>query len=129
MSCSYRGSWRSGRLDLETTGLDPLTAQIRLLQVAPASDPVLVVDLFKSGGVEAFREELERLRPVAHNAVFDAAFLRRAGVRLIPDCTMLAAHVLTGRREKLSALMATHFGIGMDKSLQKAAWDGELSEA
>ena len=122
---------RGGRvgLDLETTGLDPLTAQARLLQVAPEAGPVLVVDLFKAGGLHAFREELERIRPVAHNAIFDAGFLWRAGVRVVPDCTMLAGHVLTGRREKLSALAATHLGLEMEKELQKADWSGELSEA
>jgi ribonuclease D len=116
-------------LDLETTGLDPLTAQARLLQVAHDHGPVLVVDLFKAGGLHAFCEELERLRPVAHNAVFDAGFLWRAGVRAVPDCTMLAAHVLTGRREKLSALAETHLGVEMEKELQKADWSGELTEA
>lgn len=116
-------------LDLETTGLDPLTAQARLLQVAHDHGPVLVVDLFKAGGLHAFREEIERLRPVAHNAVFDAGFLWRAGVRVVPDCTMLAAHVLTGRREKLSALAETHLGLEMEKELQKADWSGELTEA
>ena len=116
-------------LDLETTGLDPLTAQARLLQVAHDNGPVLVVDLFKAGGLHLFREELMRLRPVAHNATFDAGFMWRAGVKMVPDCTMLAAHVLSGRREKLSALAVTHLGIEMEKELQKADWSGELSEA
>ena len=122
---------RGGRvgLDLETTGLDPLTTQARLLQVAHDYGPVLVVDLFKAGGLHTFREELERLRPVAHNATFDAGFLWRAGVRVVPDCTMLAGHVISGRREKLSALAATHLGLEMEKELQKADWSGELSEA
>ena len=114
-------------LDLETTGLDPLTAQARLLQVAHDHGPVLVVDLFRAGGLHTFREELGRLKPVAHNALFDAGFLWRAGVRVVPDCTMLAGHVLSGRREKLSALAATHLGLEMEKELQKADWSGELS--
>ena len=122
---------RGGRvgLDLETTGLDPLLARPRLLQLAADSGPVLVVDLFKAGGLEPLRGELERLRAVAHNAVFDAAFLRRAGMEMVPDCTMLAAHALTGRREKLSTLVTEYLDLPMEKALQTADWGGELSEA
>ncbi|MDP7000017.1 MAG: hypothetical protein QF569_28465 [Candidatus Poribacteria bacterium] len=34
-------------LDIETTGLDPLTHQIRLVQIAAQGLPVLIVDLFQ----------------------------------------------------------------------------------
>ncbi|MBV9116802.1 MAG: hypothetical protein JOY63_05485, partial [Acetobacteraceae bacterium] len=54
---------------------------------------------------------------MAHNAVFDAAFLWRAGIEMVPDCTMLAAHALTGRRESLAALAAEHLGRPLDKGL------------
>ena len=81
-------------LDLETTGLDPLTAEARLLQLAAPGEPVVVVDLFRAGGLEALREPLEQLRAVAHNAVFELGFLHRAGVRLMLGCTMLASHAL-----------------------------------
>ena len=34
-------------IDIETVGLDPLTGQIRLVQMAAAGLPTLVVDLFQ----------------------------------------------------------------------------------
>ena len=34
-------------LDIETTGLDPYTHRIRLVQIAAQGLPVLIVDLFK----------------------------------------------------------------------------------
>ena len=55
-------------------------------------------------------------------------FLRRAGVRLVPDCTLLAGHVLTGKAEKLSVLAERHLGLRLDKAEQTSDWSGELSE-
>ena len=115
-------------LDLETTGLDPLTSGARLLQLAPADGPVLVIDLFAVGGLESLSEAMSGLRTVAHNATFDASFLRRAGIQLVPDCTMLMSHILTGKREKLSELAERHLGRTLDKTFQKADWAGELSQ-
>src|SRR5206468_2973637 len=65
-------------------------------------------------------------RAVAHNATFAMGFLRQAGVRLVPDCTLLAGHVLTGRAEKLSVLAERHLGLHLDKAEQKSDWSGEL---
>jgi ribonuclease D len=115
-------------LDLETTGLDPLTAKPRLLQLAPPEGPVTVVDLFQAGGLEAVAEPLAQLKAVAHNATFDMGFLRRAGVRLVPECTLLAAHVLTGKAEKLSVLAERHLGLHLDKAEQTSDWSCELSD-
>jgi DNA polymerase-1 len=116
-------------LDLETTGLSPLSAQARLLSLAAAQGPALVIDLPAVGGLHALRESLEGLRTVAHNALFDAGFLWRAGVRIVPECTLLAFHVLNGRRAKLSELAKLYLEIELDKTHQKADWSGELSEA
>src|SRR3954451_20243834 len=55
-------------------------------------------------------------------------FLRRAGVRLVPECTLLAAHVLTGKAEKLSVLAERRFGLHLDKAEQTSDWSGELSD-
>jgi DNA polymerase I len=114
--------------DLETTGLDPLTAQARLLQLAPTDGPVTVIDLAQAGGLHALREPLEALRAVAHNATFDMGFLWRAGVRLVPDCTLLANHVLTGKPEKLAVLAERHLGLALDKAEQASEWSGPLTE-
>jgi DNA polymerase-1 len=115
-------------LDLETTGLDPVRHEGRLLQLAPAEGPVVIVDLFSTGGFGPMQEPLQRLRAVAHNATFDMGFLHRAGVRLTTDCTLLANHVLTGTREKLSTLAEKRLGLPLDKAEQKSDWTGELSE-
>jgi DNA polymerase I len=118
-------------LDLETTGLDPLTDRVRLLQLALPGATTVVVDLARTGGLEALRDPLGRLRAVAHNAVFEMSFLHRAGIDVTLDCTMLAAHALQpsrdGRGESLEALAQRHLGLALDKSLQTSDWGGELS--
>jgi DNA polymerase-1 len=116
-------------LDLETTGLDPLVAEARLLQLAPADGPVVIIDLFRTGGFAPLREPLERLQAVAHAATFDMGFLHRHGARLTLDCTLLANHARTGRREKLATLAEQHLGIVLDKIEQVSDWSGPLSEA
>ena len=71
-------------LDIETSGLDPLTAQIRLVQIAAQGLPVLMVDLFKC------RHGLSVLTPllanksvkVIHNAKFELKFLLQNEVEL-----------------------------------------------
>lgn len=115
-------------LDLETTGLDPLVSSPRLLQVAAEGEPVFVFDLFQIGGLHALRASLENLHVVAHNATFDMGFLRKAGVKLTPECTMLAAHILTGRMFSLADLVDSYLGWTLDKTEQVSDWGGELTD-
>jgi len=71
-------------LDIETTGLDPHTHRIRLVQIAAQGLPVLIVDLFKC------RHGLSALTPllvnksvkVIHNAKFELKFLLQNEVEL-----------------------------------------------
>ena len=71
-------------LDIETTGLDPYTHRIRLVQIAAQGLPVLIVDLFKC------RHGLSVLTPllanksvkVIHNAKFELKFLLQNEVEL-----------------------------------------------
>ena len=71
-------------LDIETTGLDPHTHRIRLVQIAAQGLPVLIVDLFKC------RHGLSVLTPllanksvkVIHNAKFELKFLLQNEVEL-----------------------------------------------
>ena len=115
-------------LDLETTGLFPHEgAKARLLQVSAKEGPVLVIDLFQVGGLNALKESLQNLRAVAHNAVFDMKFLRSEGVLLTLDCTLLANHILTGKMTKLSDVCATRLNIPVDKTLQTSDWSGDLT--
>src|SRR5437588_6844957 len=72
-------------LDTETTDLDPYTARLRLIQLA-APDGVRIIDLdyFRDSDLKAgealtpLRRLLAAPRPIkiAHNAKFDAKFLR-----------------------------------------------------
>jgi DNA polymerase-1 len=114
-------------LDIETTGLDPLTARARLLQVATAGAPAIVVDLDRVGGLAALKSEIEQLRPVCHNALFELGFLRKAGICTLPDCTLLANHCIAGQRESLEDVAGRVLGRQLDKTLQKSNWSGELS--
>src|SRR5215211_4959082 len=75
-------------LDTETTELDPFTARLRLIQLAtPERVFIFDFDAFANGGPAAaahsdalapLRRLLEAPRPVkiAHNAKFDAKFLK-----------------------------------------------------
>jgi len=111
-------------IDLETTGLSPLTAQARLLQLSDVKQ-TLVIDLWKAGGLAAFKKALEPLHLVAHNAVFEMGFLYRAGVEVKLDCTMLASHVLTGKRVGLKALAQQYLDLDMSKEEQVSDWSAE----
>lgn len=124
-------------VDTETTGLDPYTAQLRLMQIATPSK-VFVVD--------ATTCELRILQPLfdgnrrvlLQNAKFDLKFLAQAGVQM-PDGrtlfdTMLAAQLLNagtaeGRRCSLDALATRYLGLSLDKTLQESDWTGPLSPA
>jgi DNA polymerase-1 len=102
-------------LDTETTGLDPRTDRVRLLQLAAPGWPVLVLDLWQIP--ESAWNPLRRLlaQPslvtIFHNAKFDLQFLRQAGLpvqgRLVD--TMLASQLLDAglhtRRHSLADLV------------------------
>src|SRR4051812_46139243 len=72
-------------LDTETTDLDPFTSRLRLIQLA-TPDKVFIVDVdtFRNGDfrknedLAPLRRLLEAARPIkiAHNAKFDAKFLK-----------------------------------------------------
>lgn len=80
-------------LDVETTGLDPLAARMRLVQVAvPTPDPpcrVYVADCFELGQQEVAHTLAELLADpevtvVGHNLKFDLAFIRQAAGQRLP---------------------------------------------
>ncbi|MBO0723041.1 MAG: DNA polymerase, partial [Blastocatellia bacterium] len=73
-------------LDTETTGLDPHTAKLRLIQLA-TPETSFIIDLFRltAGALTPILALLAAPRPlkVLHNAKFDAKFLlRHCGIRL-----------------------------------------------
>lgn len=93
-------------IDTETTGLDPRTSTVRLLQVATPG-ATFVIDLFRidtpADALAELFEVLARVTVVGHNLAFDLGFLARLG--FTPGAafdTMLAATVLSTSTEERS---------------------------
>ena len=125
--------------DTETTGLDPFTSRVRLLQFA-TPERVWIVDCFAFEALEhpGLRAVLEAERPVkvVHNAKFDARMLDRhaSGVRMrgIFD-SYLASQVVSagasGVSHSLKSAVERYLKVEVDKSKQLSDWSGELSES
>jgi DNA polymerase I-like protein with 3'-5' exonuclease and polymerase domains len=123
--------------DTETTGLDPHTSKLRLLQLATPYT-TFVIDCFKFGPdqIKPVLDLLVTEQPVkvAHNAKFDAKFLmRHCGVRLggIFDtylASLLASAGDENHRHGLEPVANRYLDIQMDKAAQTSDWSGELNE-
>src|SRR4030095_8803289 len=133
-------------LDTETTELDPFTSRLRLIQLAPPEPGVFfALDAFSNGGPNAahsdalapLRRLLEAPRPIkiAHNAKFDAKFLKHnLGVDLGGLFDTLLASQLVGagdieERHGLETVANRYLNELVDKSERLSNWDFELSEA
>jgi DNA polymerase-1 len=125
-------------LDTETTGLDPFTSHVRLVQIATPTT-VYVVDCFAfpalaNARLAAFLAA-ERPVKVLHNAKFDARMLDyHAGARIrgIFDTYLASQIVAAGISEgsnSLKAVAARNLGVEVDKAERLSDWSGELSEA
>jgi DNA polymerase-1 len=121
-------------LDIETTGLDPRTSKVRLVQVA-TTDFVGLIDCFRVDPRPVL-QALARTTVVAHNAKFEWMHIyHHYGIALdnIRD-TMLAAQVLAcgnlygGAGFSLEALVLEEFDYQLDKEMQESDWGGELTE-
>lgn len=123
-------------LDTETTGLDPFTDRVRLIQLSTPDD-VFVVDCFAFDALEDARlvDLLEQPRPIkiVHNAKFDARMLGRssgAHIRGIFDtylASQLVAAGVFGQSHSLRAVAERHLGVSIDKREQRSDWSRELS--
>ncbi|MFN0084664.1 MAG: bifunctional 3'-5' exonuclease/DNA polymerase [Blastocatellia bacterium] len=124
-------------LDTETTGLDPHTKRLRLLQLATAQE-TFIFDCFQCAP-EALRPVLDLVaseRPVkiAHNAKFDAKFLmRHCGIRVGGAFdTYLASQLISAGndadRHGLEPVVRRFLGIELDKTAQTSDWSQPLSE-
>jgi DNA polymerase-1 len=124
-------------VDTETTGLDPLTDRLRLVQFAVPGGPVVAVDTWQVP-VQILEPIFTAKHVLAfHNGKFDLQFLRAAGLpwptaRLID--TQVAAQLLGAGTEDgrlracgLAALAQHWLGIEIDKSLQISDWSGTLT--
>lgn len=125
--------------DLETTGLDPLTARARLAQIATKAkvyiidlwqvDPSCLSPLFTGDGPQI----------AGHNLKFDLSFVAQLGFELNSGrkCfdTQLAGQLLHAGLEhpkgtySLAGTVKRHLGITLDKELQTSDWSADsLSE-
>src|SRR5215212_4019119 len=131
-------------LDTETTELDPFTSRLRLIQLA-TPDRVFIFDFdhfsngdaAKSEALAPLRRLLEAPRPIkiAHNAKFDAKFLKHnLGVDLggLFD-TLLASQIVSAgdieERHGLETVASRYLNEAVDKSERLSNWSLELSEA
>lgn len=122
-------------IDTETTGLDPHSDQIRLLQIAAPGQPVVVVDLFAITPTD--REPLIRLLQspsvkIFHNAKFDLQFLGKVGLKPTGPLfdTMLASQLLQAGlpgHHSLKAIASKYLGVELDKEQQISDWSGDLA--
>lgn len=117
-------------VDTETTGLDPHTDKLRLIQIGAPGLPVLLIDCssFLPAGTDQLRKILSSSpKIIFHNAKFDLQFLLSIGIQVLSVFdTMLAAQLLRpcGGPVKASlAAVAEHYlGITMDKTEQTGDW-------
>ena len=118
-------------LDIETTGLNPLTSELVTLQLLiPSGKSILIKDPVT---LEALKPKLEKSLVVGHNIKFDSKFLKyQYGITLynVYD-TYLAEIVISGgklaRRKgaSLADLVLKYCGVTLDKSEQLGFKKGE----
>ncbi len=130
------GSLAAGRpivaVDTETTGWDPLTDELLLVQLSAGPYlPVLVLDARRVDprAVAPVLEDPGILK-VFHHAAFDLRFLAVAGLRVrrVAD-TMLAQQLLDGGSKAaqgsgLAQIAAFRLGVELDKSIRSSFGEG-----
>jgi DNA polymerase I-like protein with 3'-5' exonuclease and polymerase domains len=125
-------------LDVETTGLTATHDGVRTVQLADGESVAMVV--FKrrvpARALVVLADFLRGRRVVAHNARFEASWLREAGIDLVLDDTALLFSAVRGTRlpkggkhigggggrVSLAALAAMVLGETLDKSEQVSDW-------
>src|SRR5205814_6139525 len=89
-------------LDIETTGLDPMTSDVRLIQLATAGS-AFVIDCYAVRGAVTALQQIADHAPalIVHDGQFDLRHLIRAGLKLSAGLgsrlrdTALASRLLT----------------------------------
>jgi DNA polymerase I-like protein with 3'-5' exonuclease and polymerase domains len=123
-------------LDVETTGLTAACDGLRTVQFADGENVALVVfeRPVPARALVVLADFLRGRRVVAHNARFEASWLRLAGIDLVLDDTILLFSAVRGTRSpkgdkrssggrvSLAALAAMVFGETLDKSEQVSDW-------
>lgn len=121
-------------LDTETTGLDPLRDQLRLVQLGLPDGRTFLIDVFETGALGPVAEALADTTVVGHHLQFDLAFLRRhAGVEPRARCTESASRLLDGGlsphvkgHHSLRCVIERELGVALDKTEQTSDWSGPL---
>ena len=119
-------------IDTETTGLDPFTSRVRLLQVAAPDLPVLLLDLFAIGPDR--RQPIQSLlagpaKKVAHNWKFDLKMLSGAEGLTVEGplfdtfvaSRLLAAGIPTAS-SALDSVVERYLGRSLSKEEQRSDW-------
>ena len=126
--------------DCETLQLQPEQGKLRLLQFGCAARKTIVlVDCFQLDEkgwqkVRLFCTNGQRFW-LAHNAVFDVAWLQEHGIHLEGRirCSMLASRLLNNgvpnMKHGLADLTRRYLKTQLDKEEQRSDWSGELTES
>ena len=122
-------------IDTETTGLEPLTNRIRLIQIAVPKHPVVIIDLdtIPTHELSPLKQLLNnKAIKVFQNGKFDWQVLEIAKLRPSGPFfdVMLASQVLRSGLKKdhdLQSLALEFLGIKLDKSFQSSNFRGRLS--
>ena len=134
-ACQSLATAKSIGIDTETTGLDPRTHRLRLVQIAASGMPVMIVDLaaIPANKLRPLRQLLTNgSTKVFHNGKFDLSFLSMANLQPTGPYfdTQLASQVLFAGLKKshtLAALADKFLKIELNKNLQHSNFSGKLS--
>lgn len=126
--------------DTETCQLQPELGKLRLLQLgSKVRNTIVVIDCFQLDEsdwdrVRRFFSNGDRYW-LAHNAVFDIAWLQEYGVHPNPrnlGCSMLASRLISNglpnRKHGLADVVKEHLDIQLDKEQQRSDWSGRLTQ-
>lgn len=122
-------------VDTETTGLDPHTNKIRLIQLAAERNPTLVIDAFKVDIHNTYLPKLlstPEIIKVAHNWVFDYKMFKSEGILVVPklfDSQVAEQLILSGHISKRAATLRSvcnkYLGLSLDKEERLSDWSAE----
>lgn len=118
-------------LDTETTGLRGWEDRMRLLSLTTQDGWTFVIDNF-AVDISPLAEALQNTHLIAHNALFDARFLEKEGVKLGRlSCTMLLSQILyagLNPQNSLQEALRRELDVRIGKEQQRADWSGPLTD-
>ncbi|MEH6544373.1 MAG: DNA polymerase [Porticoccaceae bacterium] len=119
-------------LHIQTTGLNPHHDRLRLLQLYDGHT-CYILDVETIGELSELATGFSQLDLVTHNGVFIQQFLAKQGLKITPDCTLLARHLLAGDTVNLDTLAQDYLPLALSTAYQASAkqsflWDQPLTE-